>query len=86
MELTAHSAVESVRVHLNTKTVDVVGSFATQEEAREQLAPLLAPHGYTLANNATVSLFEPSPLPLPSSHFFYFFSHLGSQARSATAQ
>ena len=55
MELTAHSAVESVRVHLNTKTVDVVGSFATQEEAREQLAPLLAPHGYTLANNATVS-------------------------------
>jgi len=55
MELTAHSNVESVRVHLDTKTVDVVGSFASHEEAQQELAPLLAPHGYTLAHEATVA-------------------------------
>ena len=38
MELTAHSNVESVRVHLDTKTVDVVGSFASHEEAQQELA------------------------------------------------
>ncbi|OGG61161.1 hypothetical protein A3C87_03355 [Candidatus Kaiserbacteria bacterium RIFCSPHIGHO2_02_FULL_49_34] len=55
MELRSHSDVESVRVHLDTKTVDVVGNFETQEEARLELAPLLAPHGYTLAHEAAIA-------------------------------